>query len=56
MEGLTAEPKTYQIELKVDVPGRYVGEIDAETGEYRSKGLSNEAQQAPKENTRHAEP
>jgi len=37
MEGLTAAPKIYQIELKVDVPGTWIGEVDAETGEYRFK-------------------
>ena len=36
-ERLTAAPKLYKIELKVDLPGRWVGEIDAETGEYRFK-------------------
>jgi len=37
MEGLTAAPKIYQIELKVDVPGMWIGEVDAETGEYHFK-------------------
>jgi ParB-like chromosome segregation protein Spo0J len=37
MEGLTAAPKIYQIELKVDVPGTWIGEVDAETGEYHFK-------------------
>jgi len=37
MEGLTAAPKIYQIELKVDAPGTWIGEVDAETGEYHFK-------------------
>jgi len=37
MEGLTAAPKIYQIELKVDAPGTWMGEVDAETGEYHFK-------------------
>jgi len=37
MEGLTAQPKTYIVELKVDAPGKWVGEIDAESGEYHFK-------------------
>lgn len=39
MEGLTAAPKLYHIELKVDTPGTWVGEVDAETGEYHFKRL-----------------
>jgi hypothetical protein len=37
MEGLTTAPKIYHVELKVDAPGTWIGEVDAETGEYRFK-------------------
>ena len=39
MKGLTAAPRVYRIELKVDAPGRWVGELDALTGEYHFKRL-----------------